>query len=91
MLKGNKVLRFKKAFPYKKEKNTKIFPYKKEKTYICKKIFMELKKYFQINNSLTPSCKNCKIITFNQSRLIEHNGLKIEVMPAFIRISGFQG
>ena len=28
----------------------------------------------------------CKIITFNQSRLIEHNGLKIEVTPAFMMI-----
>ena len=91
MLKGNKVLRFKKTFPYKKEKNTKIFPCEKEKMYFCKKNIYGTKEYFQINNSLTPSCKNCKIITFNQSRLIEHNGLKIEVMPAFIRISGFQG
>ena len=36
--------------------------------------------------SSVTGCKNCKIITFNQSRLIEHNGLKIEVTPAFMMI-----
>ena len=36
--------------------------------------------------SSVTGCKNCKIITFNQSRFIEHNGLKIEVIPAFLMI-----
>lgn len=28
-------------------------------------------------------CKNCTIVTFNQQKTIEHNGLKIKVVPAW--------
>lgn len=47
MLKGNKVLRFKKTFPYKKEKNQKTFLIKRKRLIFAKKIFMELKNTFK--------------------------------------------
>lgn len=47
MLKGNKVLRFKKPFLIKRKKTPKSFLVKKKRLIFAKKIFMELKNTFK--------------------------------------------